>query len=200
VYGPSVADGKISFLNWLKGIEMPDTIDWMILGDFNLIRREENRNMLGGNVNEMLPFIEAISLLGLHEIPLQGRKFTWSNMQPSPLLEKLDWVFTSECWTLSYPNTIVKDLDMAPFDHTPCLVSISTSIPRSKVFRFENYWLLSDQFSGILSDCWSMPVQESDCAKIITAKFKNLRKKIREWQTSKSGLKTTIEKYKTNSL
>jgi hypothetical protein len=68
------------------------------------------------------------------------------------------------------------------------------------VFRFENYWLLSDQFSGILSDCWSMPVQESDCAKIITAKFKNLRKKIREWQTSKSGLKTTIEKYKTNSL
>jgi hypothetical protein len=114
VYGPSVADGKISFLNWLKGIEMPDTIDWMILGDFNLIRREENRNMLGGNVNETLLFIEAISLLGLHEIPLQGKKFTWSNMQPSPLLEKLDWVFTSESWTLSYPNTIVKDLIWLP--------------------------------------------------------------------------------------
>ena len=84
----------------------------------------------------MLLFNEAISLLGLNEIVLQGRKYTWSNMQPFPLLEKLDWVFTSSSWTLSYPNTSVKALDVAPSDHTPCIISISTVIPRSKVFRF----------------------------------------------------------------
>lgn len=113
MYGPCTAEGKILFFDWLKEIEMPDTVDWMILEDFNLIRRQENRNKPGGNVTEILLFNETISLLGLNEIPLQGRKYTWSNMQPSPLLEKLDWVFTSESWTLSYP----------------CLVSISTSIP-----------------------------------------------------------------------
>lgn len=98
---------------------MPCQVDWIILGDFNLIRREENRNKPRGNVNEMFLFNETISLLGLNEIPLQGRKYSWSNMQPSPLLEKLDWVFTSEGWTASYPNTSVKALDMVPSDIPP---------------------------------------------------------------------------------
>ena len=80
IYGPCTVEGEILFLDWLKEIQMPDTIDWMNLGDFNLIRRQENRNKPGGNVNEMLLFNEAISLLGLNEIPLQGRKYTWSNM------------------------------------------------------------------------------------------------------------------------
>ena len=136
VYGPNTAEGKELFLNWLKEIQMPNNVDWLILGDFNLIRRQEDRNRLGGNPSKMLLFNEAISLLGLNEIVLQGRKYTWSNMQPSPLLEKLDWVFTYSSWTLSYPNTSVKALDMAPSDHTPCIISISTVIPRSKVFRF----------------------------------------------------------------
>jgi len=193
VYGPSTAEGKVSFLNWLKQIEIPNTVDWIILGDFNLIRREENRNKPGGIFLRCSFLMKAISLLGLNDIPLQGRKYTWSNMQHSPLLVKLDWVFTSECWTVSYPSTTVKALDMAPSDHTPCLVSISTSIPRSKVFRFENFWLLNDQFAGILSDCWTTPMQEDDCAKIITAKFKHLRRKLKEWQASRTGLKTFIK-------
>jgi len=39
---------------------------------------------------EMFMFNDAISALGLIEIVLQGRKYTWSNMQPNPLLQKLD--------------------------------------------------------------------------------------------------------------
>lgn len=140
----------------------------------------------------MLLFNEVISHLGLNEISLQGRKHTWSNMQPIPLLEKLDWVFTSKSWTLTYPNTAMKPLDMTPSDHTPCVVTIATSIPKSKVIRFENYWLLSDQFSKILSDCWSGPSQHTDYAKSLTAKFKLLRRKLKEWQASKTSLRTLI--------
>jgi hypothetical protein len=43
------------------------------------MRRPENRNKEGGNVTEMFLFNEAISTLGLNEIHLQGRKYTWSN-------------------------------------------------------------------------------------------------------------------------
>jgi hypothetical protein len=42
------------------------------------------------NREEMLMFNDAISKLGLVELPLKGRKYTWSNMQRDPLLEKLD--------------------------------------------------------------------------------------------------------------
>ena len=124
----------------------------------------------------MFMFNEVIGLLGLNEIVLQGRKFTWSNKQPFPLLEKLDWVFTSSSWILSYPNTSAKALDMTPSDHTPCVISISTTIPRSKVFKFENYWMLNDQFAEIVAECWATPNHHCDKAKSLTAKFKLLWK------------------------
>jgi hypothetical protein len=38
------------------------------------------------------------------EFSLHGRKFTWSNKQNPPLLERLDWFFTSNSWTLAYSN------------------------------------------------------------------------------------------------
>jgi hypothetical protein len=75
----------LAFLNWLKGV----------LGDFNLIRKPEDRNKPGGNLTELALFNEVISSLGLNEVLLQGIKYTWSNMQSTPLMEKLDWVFTS---------------------------------------------------------------------------------------------------------
>lgn len=94
VYGPCSTEGKTIFTNWLKSIEMPNETDWIVLGDFNLLRSPKNRNRPRGDLNEMFMFNAAISSFGLNEIPLQGRKFTWSNMQQPPLLEKLDWVFT----------------------------------------------------------------------------------------------------------
>jgi hypothetical protein len=93
---------------------------------------------------------------------------------------------------LTYPSTTLKALDITPSNNTPCLITIATSIPKSKVFRFENFWLLNDQFMGILSDCWAIPLQHVDCAKSLTAKFQNLRLKLKEWQASKIGLHTLI--------
>ena len=72
---------------------MPDEQDWIIVGDFNLMRSPNNRNRLGGDVTKMLLFNEAISSLGIVELPLQGKRFTWSNKQHPPLLERLDWFF-----------------------------------------------------------------------------------------------------------
>lgn len=119
---------------------MPEEMDWLILGDLNLIRKLEDRNKLGGVINEMLLFNEAMSALGLVELPLLGRKFTWSNKQALPLLERLDWFFTSNSWTLSYPEASVISLVNETWYHCPCIIDISTDIPKGKTFRFENYW------------------------------------------------------------
>ena len=54
----------------------------------------------------MLLFNSIIQAHDLEEIPLKGRAYTWSNMQNIPLLEKLDWVFTSNGWTTTFPNTL----------------------------------------------------------------------------------------------
>ena len=78
--------------------------NWLLLGDFNFIRTPDNRNKPGGDVNDMFLFNEIIGHLALSELPLKGRSFTWSNMQQNPLLEQLDWFFTSPNWILYYPN------------------------------------------------------------------------------------------------
>uniref|UniRef100_A0A8R7P055 Endonuclease/exonuclease/phosphatase domain-containing protein n=1 Tax=Triticum urartu TaxID=4572 RepID=A0A8R7P055_TRIUA len=59
--------------------------NWLIIGDFNFIRSTENRNMTGGDINDIFIFNEIIGHLGLLELPLKGRSFTWSNMQDSPI-------------------------------------------------------------------------------------------------------------------
>jgi hypothetical protein len=69
---------------------MPDNVDWLLTGDFNLIRRPSDRNRPGGHIQDMMNFNAVISNLRLEELRLQGDKYTWSNMKVSPLLERLD--------------------------------------------------------------------------------------------------------------
>jgi exonuclease III len=91
VYAPCTSEDMQSFLDWFKNIAMPDDMDWLIIGDFNLIRKQTDRNKPGDNIQDMLKFNNAISYLRLEELRLTGQKFTWTNKQESPLLERLDW-------------------------------------------------------------------------------------------------------------
>jgi hypothetical protein len=79
-------------------------------------------------------------------------------------------------------------------DHVPCVVSISTNIPKANVFRFENYWLQHSDFRNIVEASWNIPVGHSDPAKKVTAKLKNLRKSIKLWANNLPCLKILIEK------
>jgi hypothetical protein len=56
IYAPCTPEGKIEFLDWFANIDMSDETDWLIVGDFNLIRRQDDRNRPGGNIQEMMAF------------------------------------------------------------------------------------------------------------------------------------------------
>jgi hypothetical protein len=105
-------------------------------------------------MNDIMIFNEIISNLGLLEIPLKGRKFTWSNMQSVPLLEQIDWVFTSVNWQClpkySSPSNGQANLRTHPLQNS------NWSIPKAKIFRFEIFWIehlvffiLSDLFGSL---------------------------------------------------
>jgi hypothetical protein len=53
VYAPCTSDGKQRFLNWFHNIDMSKEIDWLVVGDFNLMRKPKNRNKPGSNLSEM---------------------------------------------------------------------------------------------------------------------------------------------------
>jgi exonuclease III len=79
VYEPCTPEGKVEFLDWFHNIDMPIDTDWLMVGDFNLIRRNSDRNKIGGNIHDMLAFNDAINNLRLEELKHKGNKYTWSN-------------------------------------------------------------------------------------------------------------------------
>jgi hypothetical protein len=88
----------------------------------------------------MLSFNAVMSNLRIEELKLHGNKYTWTNKQESPLLERLDLFFASVSWMANYPISSVMTLSSRDTsDHIPCLVSITTGIPKAKLFRFEKY-------------------------------------------------------------
>lgn len=192
IYASCTDEGRTQFLDLFKGIDMPDTVDWLIVGDFTLTRYPENRNKPGGDINNMMVFNEAISQLAIEEIPLHGQRFTWSNKQENPLLQRLDWFFTSASWMLKYPETIATTLSRDTSNHVPCLISIKTQVPKAKVLRFENFWMQHNQFEQVLQHAWSVPVTQYDAAKSIVAKLKNIRRIFKEWSKLLPGLAKTI--------
>jgi hypothetical protein len=48
VYAPCTTEGRHDFINWLHNVDMPDNVDWLLTGYFNLIRRPSDRNRPGG--------------------------------------------------------------------------------------------------------------------------------------------------------
>nr|XP_040245306.1 uncharacterized protein LOC120964586 [Aegilops tauschii subsp. strangulata] len=121
---------------------------------------------------------------------LNGRSYTWSNMQQNPLLEKLDWFFTTADWISHYPNTVVTTLARTSSDHVPCVVSIDTTIPAAKIFRFENFWLDMPGFMDCVSKSWNAPVfSDLSASAVITRKFKRLRYDLKIWNKKLSYIK-----------
>lgn len=59
--------------------------------------------------------------------------------------------YHSFSWTSSYPNTLVKSLSRVVSDHIPCVVQIETSIPKTNLFVFENFWVEHEGFFFIWS-------------------------------------------------
>lgn len=88
IYGPCAADEKSAFISWLYNFDTDSIDDWLLAGDFNLMRSLGDRNKPGGNINDMLLFNDVLQHLILVEIPFQGRTYSWSNMEMDPLLEK----------------------------------------------------------------------------------------------------------------
>lgn len=47
VYRPCTSKGKAHFVHWFRSFQVPASEDWIVMGDFNLLRNLEDRNKPG---------------------------------------------------------------------------------------------------------------------------------------------------------
>jgi hypothetical protein len=75
-----------------------------------------------------------------------------------------------------------------------CRISIGTRIPKSNVFRFENYWASHGSFLSTVESSWNKCTASlNNSVSVISAKFKRLRYDLRQWSKGLSNIKLLIE-------
>jgi endonuclease/exonuclease/phosphatase family metal-dependent hydrolase len=86
---------------------------------------------------------------GLLDLGYKGPAYTWTNKRFSsnPTYERLDRCLGNAEWCAAFPTTTVYHLPMMRSDHVSILAVLNTNHPKTnKVFKFENWWLLEQDF------------------------------------------------------
>jgi endonuclease/exonuclease/phosphatase family metal-dependent hydrolase len=99
------------------------------LGDFNIIYQAADKNNLNLNLRLRGLFRNVLNDCLLKEIPLQNRKFTWSNEREAPTLVQLDRVFSSTDWDVLFDNQTLNVMSSSLSDHCPLLLSNTSGPP-----------------------------------------------------------------------
>jgi hypothetical protein len=96
------------FIRELRQLKRQTKPQWLIIWDFNLIYKLQDKN--NGRVNRglMHRFKRAIDHLEVKEINLVGRNFTWSNGQDPPTLSEIDIGFCTQAWEDWHANPILQ--------------------------------------------------------------------------------------------
>ncbi|OAY76999.1 hypothetical protein ACMD2_21691 [Ananas comosus] len=122
----------------------------------------------------MALFADLISNLEAIDLPLSNQNFTWSNMQHTPTLAKLDRFLVSTEWDQSFLLCKVKALPRITSDHTPIVLSTRLP-PASRRFWFERVWLSNEDFRSKVPLWWSEVASKNSDILTITAKLRHCR-------------------------
>jgi exonuclease III len=140
VYGPQGDLDKKVFIRELKRLNYSVIEKWLILGDFNLIYKDEDKSNDRLNRRLMLRFWRALNHLEVKEIELTGHKFTWSNGQQNPTLSRIDRACCYPHWEDLFPNPILQALSSSISDHCPILLTPLILPPVRPLFKLELFW------------------------------------------------------------
>jgi len=187
VYGPQGDDNKVVFLQELRDVRAACIGPWLVLGDFNLIARSEDKN--NGLVNRAMVgrFRRLINDLELKDLPLIGRKYTWSNQQDSPTLVKLDRVLCSTSWEQLFPNCLLQSCATDGSDHCPLLLGLQDVLPGKARFHFEAFWTKLEGFQETVATAWASE-QVSHCPfDTLARKFRATVRSLQSWSQKKVG-------------
>ncbi|WVZ83656.1 hypothetical protein U9M48_030783 [Paspalum notatum var. saurae] len=189
VYGPAQEDRKQRFLTELANLLSNETLPTLIGGDFNILRRPQEKSK--GQFNNRWPFLfnAIIDAYNLRELDLSGRQFTWANNLPNQTFEKLDRVLITTEWEIKYPKATVQALTREISDHTPLFLNSGDgdSLPLHSDFKFELGWLLHEGFFDMVKDVWQSNDSGSNPMDRWQAKIRRLRQHLRGWAKNARG-------------
>jgi exonuclease III len=152
VYAP--CDTRRKRLLWLelKNVLLAKKQErWCVLGDFNAIREESERKGVSNNIRseEIAEFDDFITDPELIDLPLHGRRFTWTLC-----MSRIDRILISESWIRDWPDSKQWSLDKELSDHCPIMLCESEQNWGPKPFRMLNCWKDIDGYHNFVKEQW----------------------------------------------
>lgn len=102
-------------------------LSWILGGNFNVVRFQEERRGKDGNGRDREAFNSLINELAIIDLSLRKRSFTWTKIKDNPCLATLDRVWVSPSWKNLYPLSEVHVISHSRSDHTPLYLSTEES-------------------------------------------------------------------------
>ena len=81
---------------------------------------DKNKSFLGNKFTDLFNWV--INTHGMRDVDLNGGKYTWSNNQLDPTLERLDRVLMSDKWGKEFPLTNLRKAPREMSDHNPLML------------------------------------------------------------------------------
>jgi hypothetical protein len=120
---------------------------------------------------------------GLFDLGYNRPAYTWTNkhFSSNPTYEHLDRCLGNAEWCTTFSTTMVYHLPMMKSDHAPILAVLNSYRRKiSRPFKFENWWLLEDDYENIANQSW-----QKSCNRPFHLKTFFLAKDLTRWRKSK---------------
>ena len=190
VYGPAQHQNKQVFLSELANTCSKESLPYLIGGDFNIMRRLEDKS--SGVFDFKWPnlFNAVIESLDLKEIVMSGHQYTWAVPGDNPIFEKLDRVLASTDWEDKFPLSTVEPRDRDISDHTPLVLNTGASTHQidRRHFKFERGWLIRDSFYDMVAKIWQSETTGRTPLERWQNKLRRLRQHLRGWAKHTAGI------------
>ncbi|GJS73039.1 RNA-directed DNA polymerase, eukaryota [Tanacetum coccineum] len=134
VYAPQAVSLKRTLWSYLSSLINRWNGECIVLGDFNEVRRKEERWGSIFNVYGARDFNHFITSAGLVEVQLEGYSYTWAHPSASKM-SKLDRFLVSDGFLSLFPHTSAVCLDRHLLDHRPILLREFNTDYRATPFR-----------------------------------------------------------------
>ena len=194
VYGPLTSDSRRVFLHELMDLGNLGIDAWLIMGDFNMIRRRSERT--GNTFSHVISsrFNAFIRNNSLMELILSDRKYTWARSLNSSSQALLDRCFCTNAWNAHFTLAKLSSLSRVYSDHNPLLLDTQAVVfPISKLIKFDKTWLEYDGFYDLVVSWWNECPLTIDLGLSWKLKLQSLRRKFRGWSSNVRGDKKRMK-------
>ena len=184
VYGPQGDSEKIEFLRELREVKTVVGDRWLVIGDFNLILRAEDKSNANLNRRLMAEFSNTLNFLELKELKLRGRKYTWSN---DVTQTRIDRAFCTVDWDLMLPDSTLEAQSSMVSDHSPLILTGNAATSTFRGFRFESFWPKLPGYSVTVQAVWNRPVHVYNPFLRLHIKLARTAKALKQWARKNIG-------------